>query len=288
MSLPFTTDEIIVNDLTVNNQANFRKNVYVGLDLTVVNTIRSEGTLAVNKLTSLTGDQGSFTINSDVCVATGKKMQCNKIIPKDYEGGSVHDRLVPLNKFAHGRIWCESIGTFPIPVNGVLGEMYPATQLPQNNNQIIPFDTGSDSTFVYTGMLLSPAHWTAPTSVDITTCEFNSVWVDVCAKVMVNVDSCDLRDRIYLELRKNDTTLVSRVVHSLNTQLLPGADHVVTLNLCDLVRCNQGDTLNVCVWGWDVDTVIGPPVLNAWVVGGEIYNSHTTFKIVDLENILPP
>lgn len=285
MSLPFTTDEIVTNDLTVNNQANFRKNVYVGLDLTVVNTIRSEGTLSVNKLTSLIGDQGVFTISSDVCIATGKKLLCNKIIPKDIETGSVHDRLIPLNKFAHGRIWLNA-PSFLIPVNNTPGEPYPATQLSPGNGQIIPFDSGSDSVFVYTGMLLSPAHWTSPATLP--ECEFNIVWVDVCAKVIIVVDSCDIGDRIELELRKNGGTgdVISRAVHTLSTQLSPGANHEITLSLCDLVRCDPEDTLDVCVRGWDIDTVGGPPVLNASVSGGNNYNSIATFKIVDVEYII--
>ena len=285
MSLPFTPDEIIVNDLTVNNQANFRKNVYVGLDLTVVNTIRSEGTLAVNKLTSLTGDDGVFNITSDLCVAETKAILCNKIVPKGYQE-SIHDHITMLNRFGLGRIWLNA-GTFPIPANTTPSEN-PATPLPPNVNQIIPFDGSYSGAFSYPDMLLNVGNWKAPALSDITVCPFNCLWVEVKAMVTINIDGGDIGDRILLDLRKNGAggDIVARAVHTIKSVCGPSADCEVTMNLNDLVKCNPGDTLDLFIWGHDINTFAGPPVLNAWVVGGTEYHTHSGFKVADLEFFL--
>lgn len=216
--------------------------------------------------------------DGDVCVASGKKVVCNKIVPKD--GESVHLNLVPINKFAHGKIWLTAL--FMIPVNTTPGQN-PGIQLVPNNNQIIPFDNGIDSNFVYSGMLLSPSHWIAPSAENISACEFDSVWVEVCAKILINIDSGDIGDRIYLDLRKNKVDLVSRTLYTLPIQLLPGGEHVITLVLCELVKCDPEDTLDLFIWGWDINTTT--PIfqqLLCWVIDSE-YNSNVSFKIIDLE-----
>jgi hypothetical protein len=294
MTTSIQFDEIIARDLTVNNQANFRKNLLVGLDLTVTNTLRSEGTLVVTEITDASGGSGSFNVTTDLCVATGKRIQCDKHEPKNNDMSLVYPGFI--NRFGIARLSMDT-SSFLVPAN-----TNPDDNLlsPEAWGKI-PIDRPDWlSVFQWSSMVGGSCLWQAPGLSDFQSCSFNQVFVQVCVCVKINVVTGEPGDRVILALRKTTgegeatSEDIAESYITLSAQAVPAPfPRHYTLCICDVFCLQPGDGLDCYIVGHDWNTgdaqplqvqVIGEPGPAQSAAGR---HTHASFKVASLELIDP-